>query len=452
MAEVQCQVCDKTKQRQYAILCPECRECVCQVCYEKSLTSEFGIKCLVCNVVFPESEWSTTFTAVLVPKVRKRAGEDLFAASEARRGCLQAKAARELHVREILTNVPVLNVERKRLQGVIKAAKGALAQVHKEEGILFQLAHDLESDNSPGEEASTRGCLTAGCRGRLDVTGHCSLCKSTVCADCDEAAHAGPCDAGRVATAVLLRATTKPCPRCSGRIGKIPGGCDQMFCPRDKCHCFFSWTTGKELAASAPRHNPHYFDVLRQGKFVEATKTAWDEQSELLLKKIWLIKNMTGAGYKQSAVLHRLVGTVNQLLEYTQTDIERATTECRACEEKVLVNYTLGESWDHTTGATKRVDRDSCTKALINIQTTRVYWERYGAVVAEFIQAVQKVWAGAYQSVTVTTGQELLAVLFDPCERLVTAFKTTTEQLKGRGLVTKPANGIESDTWLIRRN
>jgi hypothetical protein len=123
-----------------------------------------------------------------------------------------------------------------------------------------------------------RACPANNCNGFLSTAWKCGLCEVRVCSDCHEiketkaqydarhpkggdvipaAAHV--CTADNLATANLLRADSKNCPKCAAMIFKIEG-CDQMYCTQ--CQTAFSWRTGR--IESGTIHNPHYYDYLRR--------------------------------------------------------------------------------------------------------------------------------------------------------------------------------------------
>ena len=67
------------------------------------------------------------------------------------------------------------------------------------------------------------------------------------------------CDKEMLASALMIRNDTKPCPKCGTPIHKIEG-CDQMFDPQ--CGTAFSWKSGKVVTGVI--HNPHYFQWQRE--------------------------------------------------------------------------------------------------------------------------------------------------------------------------------------------
>jgi hypothetical protein len=104
----------------------------------------------------------------------------------------------------------------------------------------------------------TRACPHETCKGYLNMSWNCGLCKERFCKEChqpDDENHV--CEDDDVATAKLIMSETKPCPGCSISITKIDG-CDQMWCTQ--CRTAWDWKTGQ---IQTRVHNPHYFEYLR---------------------------------------------------------------------------------------------------------------------------------------------------------------------------------------------
>jgi hypothetical protein len=104
----------------------------------------------------------------------------------------------------------------------------------------------------------------ANCRGFLSTQWKCNLCSMWTCKDCHEMK--GPtqdtphvCNPDNLASAKLIDADTRGCPKCGARVYKI-SGCNQMFCTA--CNdCAFDWVTGR---IETVIHNPHYYAFQRQ--------------------------------------------------------------------------------------------------------------------------------------------------------------------------------------------
>ena len=120
-------------------------------------------------------------------------------------------------------------------------------------------------------------CPQAGCLGFVTArTMTCGLCATALCGKCRQVVSGGivggaaktatvtstlphECNPTDVATVQLLKADTKPCPKCAAPIYKIDG-CDQMWCTA--CHVAFSWKSGQVVNTAI--HNPHYYAYIRQ--------------------------------------------------------------------------------------------------------------------------------------------------------------------------------------------
>ena len=125
----------------------------------------------------------------------------------------------------------------------------------------------LPGSSSHREHAAfVRPCpnTAANCRGFLSTQWKCNLCSMWTCKDCHEMkgdAQDTPhvCNPDNLASAKLIDAETRACPKCGARVYKI-SGCNQMFCTA--CNdCAFDWVTGR---IETVIHNPHYYEFQRQ--------------------------------------------------------------------------------------------------------------------------------------------------------------------------------------------
>jgi len=106
-------------------------------------------------------------------------------------------------------------------------------------------------------------CPVNECRGFLSSQWKCGLCDTSTCPDCHIVIDKNKnephtCDPNNVESAKMLKAETKPCPKCASSIFKIDG-CDQMWCTQ--CHTAFSWKNG---TIEKRIHNPHYYEWIRK--------------------------------------------------------------------------------------------------------------------------------------------------------------------------------------------
>lgn len=105
-----------------------------------------------------------------------------------------------------------------------------------------------------------RKCPTESCKGFLDETWYCGICRHRFCEACNGALGDGhACDPEAVKTMELLKKDTKPCPKCGEMIQKL-SGCSQMWCP--SCHTAFNWRNG--VIELGRIHNPHYIEFKKR--------------------------------------------------------------------------------------------------------------------------------------------------------------------------------------------
>ena len=109
-------------------------------------------------------------------------------------------------------------------------------------------------------------CADENCRGFLSSAYKCGTCEKWTCSQClviigKEKDGEHTCNPDTVETAKMIKAETRPCPKCGTRIFKVDG-CDQMWCTVDGCHTAFSWNTGHVITGKI--HNPHYYEWLRR--------------------------------------------------------------------------------------------------------------------------------------------------------------------------------------------
>jgi hypothetical protein len=108
-----------------------------------------------------------------------------------------------------------------------------------------------------------QNCPSTNCRGFLNSSFSCELCKTRVCNKCREIKTQSnddkhECDPTVLESVQLIQGDTKQCPGCKAPIFKIDG-CNQFFCTI--CKTAFDWKTLK--IETGIIHNPHYFEYIR---------------------------------------------------------------------------------------------------------------------------------------------------------------------------------------------
>ena len=116
-------------------------------------------------------------------------------------------------------------------------------------------------------------CPVNDCRGAI-VGEICNICSTQVCTEClFEKKENHVCDPNVVESVKDIKASTKPCPRCSTLIHKTEG-CDHMNCTN--CGTHFSWEHGNILSNSS---NYHYRNrMIRQQVNGQSNDEADDNQ------------------------------------------------------------------------------------------------------------------------------------------------------------------------------
>jgi hypothetical protein len=122
-----------------------------------------------------------------------------------------------------------------------------------------------DGDEKEDRKKFIRRCMKPECQGFLSTAWKCGICEYYSCSKCFTVKgpdHDSPhtCKKEDLDTAELIRADSKPCPKCGEFINKV-SGCDQMYCIT--CHTPWSWTTGK-IVTHGVIHNPHYYEWLRR--------------------------------------------------------------------------------------------------------------------------------------------------------------------------------------------
>lgn len=230
---------------------------------------------------------------------------------------------------------------------LVRQLRNELKEIAEEQTRLLRRKREISYtittiENSPAERERTlftKACSAANCRGFLNTQWKCGLCQSWTCPDCHEIKGAEhTCNPDTVATAKLLAADTKSCPKCSTSIHKIDG-CDQMWCTI--CHTAFSWRTGRTESAI---HNPHYFEYMRkQSPTGEIPRTCNGEMNYHIYETICWRANLRRKylGYPQD-IAH--VGEiVRNVVHITHSELRRYPAIDVGTNEDLRVSYMLGE-------------------------------------------------------------------------------------------------------------
>ena len=215
-----CQICVEpfNKSTRLDIKCPYCEYEACRTCCETYILNETIVKCMNPECVKPwtRKHIRDRFTLVFINSQLKEHTEKILFDKE--RALLPATQ-------------PIIEAK-------IEAGKlqEEITKIFEQITVMRQQAHQLQIDRlnvinrRPRGEARAfvRACPSEECRGFLSTQWKCGICEKWTCPDCHivkgytrDAEHT--CNADDLATAKLIAADTKPCPKCGTGIFKIDG-------------------------------------------------------------------------------------------------------------------------------------------------------------------------------------------------------------------------------------
>jgi len=251
----ECPVCAETV-RKDLIECPRCAYKACSSCIRTYLLgSHFDAHCMNCRHTLDRRFMSHHFPrSFITTEFKKHRADVLLERERSLFPETMARVQNDLLQERLLAEMALIEKKRRELTS-------ELVRVRHQ---LYRAQHPVQGPSGPSGQSkplSVRPCIHEGCKGYLDEqTGECGLCLQTTCLECNvakEPSHA--CRQEDKDSWVLIRSSTKPCPRCHARIHRI-SGCRQMWCP--VCHSAFDYLTGK--METGVIHNPHYFEYLHR--------------------------------------------------------------------------------------------------------------------------------------------------------------------------------------------
>lgn len=195
-------------------------------------------------------------------------------------------------------------------------------------------------------------CPEEGCRGFLSTAYRCGVCEKSTCPSClvvlsggGEEAHV--CNPEAVESAKMIKAETKPCPKCGTRIFKVDG-CDMMWCVVEGCNTAFSWNTGKIEMGRI--HNPHYYEWLRRTNGGVAPREAGDVPCGGTPPIVTLIRKMLDMGIPFLIAnhlydIHRSVVDIEEVRLRVYSIQPPAATMNKDIDVQYLMNQLSEEEW-----------------------------------------------------------------------------------------------------------
>jgi hypothetical protein len=283
----ECQICCEkyNKSNHMPIKCTSCDFEACRQCHSKFIldTTNAIPNCMNCHKELQREFLVENFTQKFVTQDWKKHREQIMFQRE------RALLPMRQPVAEMVRRKDALKHENEELLKQINELRARQYQCQREIGnIDYRVRMGPAADANPNPRlggasaphaaAFIRPCPNTAnnCRGFLSTQWKCNLCNMWACKDCHEIKGTTQdtpheCNPDNLASAKLIDAETRPCPKCGARVFKI-SGCNQMFCTA--CNdCAFDWVTGR---IETTIHNPHYFEFQRQRNGGQAPRVLGD--------------------------------------------------------------------------------------------------------------------------------------------------------------------------------
>lgn len=340
-----CQICVETynKSNRLLVNCPYCHYESCRSCVETYVLNETVVKCMnpECAKQWSRKHIRTIFTLVFINgPLREHTEKILFDKERALLPATQPIIEAKIEARKIQKEMDGVNNQMAELYQQLTVMRVEL-------GRLLTTKNNVLNRRPREARAFVRACPEEECRGFLSSQWKCGICEKWTCPDCHlvkgytrDTPH--ECNEDDVATARLLAADTKPCPKCAAGIFKIDG-CDQMWCTQ--CHTAFSWRTGQ---VERTIHNPHYYEWMRRTGGGEMPRNPMDVPCGRNLDH-YLYESMSRlirTGYIVStnsrAVLNRIDRIIRFTIHMMETERPRPPNYERRNED-LRVNYLMNE-------------------------------------------------------------------------------------------------------------
>jgi hypothetical protein len=305
----ECQICFDTynKSTRIRVTCPSCGFNACRKCNETFILDPTNHipNCMNCHKEFQREFLVDNFTLKFVSKDWKEHRERIMLQKErallpTRQPVAEMVRRKDVLTKECNTILEQINALRAEHYNKIEEKNRIERRIR-----LGPTAGDVVGGSASKRENTTfvRPCpnTAENCRGFLSTQWKCNLCNMWACKDCHEMK--GPaqdtpheCNPDNLASAKLIDAETRACPKCGARVYKI-SGCNQMFCTA--CNdCAFDWVTGR---IETVIHNPHYYEFQRQRNAGQAPRVPGDilcgrevdHATTLAMLALFPVENMT---------------------------------------------------------------------------------------------------------------------------------------------------------------
>jgi len=268
----ECTICTEkyTKQNRKKITCNHCNFESCISCIKIFFkNSETYPSCMNCHEKFSEEFLYDNFPKNYINKDIKELKQNLLFEQEKQLLPASQEIAKyaehienvEKSIEEDVKMIYELRMKSMSLQCELEKKKNLVQNFNRDYTIPTN-QNEYSSSLSSSKEINVfiKQCPCNDCSGYLSTQWKCGMCNVRVCKDCLEIkGEDHVCNPDNIATANVIKESTKSCPSCGTAIGKIYG-CNHMWCTN--CNTGFDWRTRKLVIKN--NTNPHYYEWLRQ--------------------------------------------------------------------------------------------------------------------------------------------------------------------------------------------
>ena len=268
----ECTICTEkyTKQNRKKITCNHCNFESCISCIKTFFkNSETYPSCMNCHEKFSEEFLYDNFPKNYINKDIKELKQNLLFEQEKQLLPASQEIAKyaehienvEKSIEEDVKMIYELRMKSMSLQCELEKKKNLVQNFNRDYTIPTNQNESSSSLSSSKEiNVFIKQCPCNDCSGYLSTQWKCGMCNVRVCKDCLEIkGEDHVCNPDNIATANVIKESTKSCPSCGTAIGKIYG-CNHMWCTN--CNTGFDWRTRKLVIKN--NTNPHYYEWLRQ--------------------------------------------------------------------------------------------------------------------------------------------------------------------------------------------
>lgn len=268
----ECTICTEkyTKQNRKKITCNHCNFESCISCIKTFFkNNETYPSCMNCHEKLSEEFLYDNFPKNYINKDIKELKQNLLFEQEKQLLPASQEIAKyaehienvEKSIEEDVKMIYELRMKSMSLQCELEKKKNLVQNFNRDYTIPTNQNESSSSSSSSKEiNVFIKQCPCNDCSGYLSTQWKCGMCNVRVCKDCLEIkGEDHVCNPDNIATANVIKESTKSCPSCGTAIGKIYG-CNHMWCTN--CNTGFDWRTRKLVIKN--NTNPHYYEWLRQ--------------------------------------------------------------------------------------------------------------------------------------------------------------------------------------------